>query len=153
MADDAGHDHDGRRQGAMTGRPNLLAELFDQQRNRIAILLVLFVGVYFMVSFAEQAWRARQLQAEEASISNAIAKIERDNTALQAELDSYSAGAYTAYVEARARRDLNLANPGETVLLVHWQNPPPLAAAQPMAPTTQVDEPNWRGWLDIFAGD
>ncbi len=137
----------------MTGRSSLVADLFNQQRNRIAILLVLFIGVYFMVAFAEQAWRARQLQAEEASLGGAIAKIESDNRALRAELDSYSAGAYTAYVEARARRDLNLANPGETVLLVHWQNPPPPSAAQPAAPKKPADEPNWRRWLDIFAGD
>ncbi|HMM41058.1 MAG TPA: septum formation initiator family protein, partial [Thermomicrobiales bacterium] len=121
--------------------------------NRIAILLILFVGVYFMVAFGEQAWRARQLQAEEASLNGTIAKIERDNRALQAELDSYSTGAYTAYVEARARRDLNLANPGETVLLVHWQNPPAPAAGQPAASKKQTDEPNWRRWLDIFAGE
>ncbi len=137
----------------MTGLHALVAELFDQQRNRIAILLVLFVGVYFMVAFGEQAWRARQLQAEEAGLRDAIAMIERDNHELQAELDTYSTGAYTAYVEARARRDLNLANPGETVLLVHWQNPPPPTATQPAAPERVDDEPNWRRWLDIFARD
>lgn len=131
----------------------LLGDLFDQQRNRIAILLILFVGVYFMVAFGEQAWRARQLQAEEASLRGAIAKIERGNQTLQAELDSYSTDAYTAYVEARARRDLNLANPGETVLLVNWQNPPPPAVAQPPVPTRKADEPNWRRWFSIFAGD
>lgn len=150
MADDAGGDRASGRRRAMTG---VIAELFDQQRNRIAILLVLFVGVYFMVAFGEQSWRARQLQAEEASLNSAIAKIERDNQALQAELDSYSTGAYTAYVEARARRDLNLAHPGETVLLIHWQNPPAPATDQPAAPKKQTDEPNWRRWLDIFAGD
>ncbi|MEI2616816.1 MAG: septum formation initiator family protein [Thermomicrobiales bacterium] len=136
----------------MTTRANSLSELFDQQRNRLAILLVLFVGVYFMVAFGEQAWRARQLQAEASSLSTAIAKIERGNQSLQAELDSYSNDSYTAYVEARARRDLNLANPDETVLLIHWQNPPPPAVQQSMAPTKRTDEPNWRRWLDIFSG-
>lgn len=137
----------------MTDRTSLLAELFDQQRNRIAILLVLFVGVYFMVAFGEQAWRARQLRAEEASLGAAIAAIERDNRTLQAELDAYSTGAYTAYVEARARRDLNLAHPDETVLLVNWQNPPAQVSTQPATPAKQDERPNWRRWLDIFAGD
>lgn len=130
-----------------------LAELLDQQRNRIAIILILLVGVYFMVAFGEQAWRARQLQAEEASLGAAIASIERDNRALQAELDAYSSGAYTAYVEARARRDLNLANPGETVLLVHWQDPPPATASTAEKPEAEDNEPNWKRWFDIFAGE
>lgn len=137
----------------MTGLASLLADLFDQQRNRIAILLVLFVGVYFMVAFGEQAWRARQLRAEEDSLRGAIASIERDNKALQAELDAYATGSYTAYVESRARRDLNLAHPGETVLLVNWQNPPAPAATEAAAAPERDERPNWRRWLDIFAGD
>lgn len=137
----------------MTPRGGSLGELLDQQRNRIAIILILLVGVYFMVAFGEQAWRARQLQAEEASLGSAIAKIERDNSTLQAELDAYSTNAYTAYVEARARRDLNLANPGETVLLVHWQDPPPATSSTPQKPKAETSEPNWQRWFDIFAGD
>ena len=46
MANDAGLDRAGYRRPAMTTRANSLSELFDQQRNRLAILLVLFVGVF-----------------------------------------------------------------------------------------------------------
>ena len=84
----------------MTRRGGSLGELLDQQRNRIAIILILLVGVYFMVAFGEQAWRARQLQAEEASLGSAIAKIERDNAALQASWTRLQHA--VRYVEARA---------------------------------------------------
>jgi cell division protein FtsB len=137
----------------MTTRHSLLEDLFQQYRSRIAILLVLCAVVYFMVAFGEQAWRARQLQGEVSELNAAITRINHENSDLQQQIDAYNAGGYDDYVQARARRDLNLANPGETVLLVHWDNPPASAAATSSTQEPHQRDPNWKRWLKIFSGD
>lgn len=123
---------------------------FEQHRGRIVILFVLAVVIWFLLAFAEQAWRARQLQAEAAQQRAAIAAIEADNAALQARLDVYSTDAWLVYAQARARRDLNLANPGETVLMVRWGPRQPGGPTAEPTPAADPDPPNWRKWVDVF---
>jgi cell division protein FtsB len=133
----------------VAGRVSLRKTL-EQHRNRIALLCVLVAAVYFLVAFGEQAWRARQLQAEAAEQRAAIAALDAENAVLQRQLDTWSTDAYLDYVQARARRDLNLANPGETVLMVGWEAGD-AAPAEPTAPPAPPDDrPNWRRWLDAF---
>jgi cell division protein FtsB len=125
---------------------------FEQNRNLIAIVCVLVVVAYFLVAFADQAWRARELQADAAQQRAAIAALERDNDALRRQVDLYSSPAYDRYVQARARRDLNLANAGETVLLIRWgerATGPEAALPGDEAPDPT---PNWRRWLSVLDG-
>ena len=121
----------------------------EQYRGRIAILFVLIVAIWFLLAFAEQAWRARELQAEVEQQRAAIAAIDADNRAHQQQLDTNGTDAWLDYVQARARRDLNLANPGETVLMVRW-GPRPAGNEQQAPPVEASDPPNWRRWLDVF---
>lgn len=129
-----------------------LRETFGHYRGRIAILFVLCVGIYFLVAFGEQAWRARQLQAEVAEQQAAIAAIDRENVELREQLETYGTDAYLDYVQSRARRDLNLANADETVLLLRWGARPDEAAAEPTAAAPAERKSNWRRWIDAFAG-
>jgi cell division protein FtsB len=130
-----------------------LRETLVLHRTRIAMLFVLIVAVYFLVAFAEQAWRARQLQSQAAQQRAAIAVLDNENVALRAQLDDYATDAYIDYVQQRARRDLNLANPGETVLLVGWAPPQTTPEVAPPPATKQDDRPNWQQWLDVFSED
>ena len=127
--------------------------LFDQYRSRIAILFVLVIVIWFLLAFAEQAWRARQLQAEAAQQRAAIAAIAADNAKLREQLDVYATDAWLDYAQSRARRDLNLANPGETVLMVRWGPRQPGATTEQPMPATAPDPPNWRKWVDVFTPD
>ena len=97
-----------------------LASAIGRNRGRIAIALVLAVWLYFVIAFAEQAWRANELQAEVDAQRTAIAEMDRENAELETELDRMSSAAYYEYVQEIARRELGLANPGETVYLVRW---------------------------------
>jgi cell division protein FtsB len=134
------------------GRPSLRETLL-LHRARIALLFVLIVAIYFLVAFAEQAWRARQLQAQAAQQRAAIEVLDHENAALRTQLDDYDTDLYFDYVQQRARRDLNLANPGETVLLVGWA-PPQTTPEVASPPAAEEDErPNWRQWLDVFSED
>lgn len=128
-------------------------QMFDRYRSRIAILFVLIVVTWFLLAFAEQAWRARQLEAEASQQRAAIAAIEADNTELREQLDVYSSDAWLDYAQSRARRDLNLANPGETVVMVRWGPRQPGSLKEDPAPDTKADPANWRTWVDVFAPD
>jgi cell division protein FtsB len=125
---------------------------FEQHRSRIVILFVLAVVIWFLLAFAEQAWRARQLQAEATEQRAAIAAIESDNAKLQAQLDVYGTDAWLDYAQSRARRDLNLANPGETVLMVRWGPRQPGDTPQPATTAPDQEPSNWQKWVDTFTG-
>src|SRR5690606_19438599 len=120
---------------------------------RIAILMLVLVWGYFLIAFGEQAWRSRQLQAEVDAERASIASLARENVQLQDQADRYASDAYMDYVAAIARRDLNLAYDGETVLLVRWQDQPGVSDTAPQEPVAAPDErPNWQRWLDAFSG-
>jgi cell division protein FtsB len=152
VADDARACGGARVRNPEAGRLDLRGTL-DAYRGRIAILFVLCVAVYFLIAFGEQAWRAQQLQAEVREQHASIAQLDRDNAALRDEQASLSGGSWVAYVEARARRDLNLANPDETVLMVRWAPSAAESNATPAPSSASDDEANWRKWLDIFSGE
>jgi len=126
---------------------------FERHRSRIVILFVLVVVTWFLLAFGEQAWRARQLQAEADMQRAAIATIEADNSELRDQLAVYETDAWLDYAQSRARRDLNLAKPGETVLMVRWGPRQPGESTSPPATASDADTPNWRKWVDAFTPD
>jgi cell division protein FtsB len=120
-----------------------------RMRGRLVIVLVLIVGAYFLVAFGEQAWKARQLEGEVAERQSAVNDLTAQRQQLQTQLDQYSSDQYLAFVEQKARQDLNLSRPGEHVLLVRWTggvSPTPVATATPEPP----HQANWDKWLDLF---
>lgn len=116
------------------------------------ILLALGVTLYFSVAFGQQAWRARQLQAQVNERQRQLVTLQHEHDALAAELAQYAGPQYRSYVEQTARRELGLAYPGETVVIVRWQDTatptPPLTAGTP--PPSNPALPNWRRWFEIF---
>src|SRR5690606_27845081 len=105
----------------------------ERVRGRVVALIVLAVGLYFVVAFGEQAWRARALQAEVAGRREALATMQARYDELAWQLVRYRSD-YEAHVERIARRDLNLARPGETVILLRVRpapEPPPTPTPEP----------------------
>ncbi len=149
LADDAGDRCRAGRNVSAVARTDP-RQFFERHRSRIAILFVLIVVTWFLLAFAEQAWRARQLQAEASLQRAAIASIEADNTELREQLAVYETDAWLDYAQSRARRDLNLANPGETVLMVRWGPRQPGEASEQPATSTDAEPANWRKWVDVF---
>jgi cell division protein FtsB len=118
-------------------------------RGRIMIAFVLIVGMYFVLSFGEQAWRARELEDEVAQRQAAITELETKRENIEAQIAEFNSDKYEPYVAQIARRDLNLAYPGETVMLVRWGEAP--AETQPEESEPEPDEPapNWKRWVDF----
>ena len=116
----------------------------------VAVLLIFAAGV------VEQRWKEAQLREQVAAEQAILDAAKERNAALKAQLAATSDEARRAWVEATARRQLNLAYPGETVYLVNWTEPPAKPAAQPAqeaAPTPgPSEEPNWRRWWRVIAG-
>ncbi len=123
-----------------------------RMRGRLVIAVVLLIGAYFLVAFGEQAWKARQLDGEVAERQAAVDQMQAQNAALKNQLQEYSSDKYLSYVESAARRDLNLSRPGETVLLVRWQNSAsPTPSPQPSTVAAPpVKQTNWSKWLSLF---
>lgn len=132
-----------------------LTAFVERHRGRMAVLLVLAGWLYFTVAFGNQAWRANQLQAQVDGQRAAIAAITGERGELESQRAALSGVGYDAYAQRVARRDLNLANPGETLILVHWELPPLDHATSKLETVTSqpADEPNWHNWLDLFFGD
>jgi len=126
------------------------AGTLTRMRGRLVIVLVLIVGAYFLVAFGEQAWKARQLDAEVAERQAAVDDLTARQQALQSQLQEYSSDHYLAYVESTARQDLNLSRPGEKVLLVRWQGAASPTPSSPTATSKPPEPANWDKWLQLF---
>ncbi len=106
----------------MTDAVSSVRQVVSRNQGRLAILVLLFVCCYFIVIFGEQAWRANHLAAEIAQQRASIADIRRENAQLATRAEQMNSPAYNDYVEQIARRDLWLARPGETVVIVPRQS-------------------------------
>jgi cell division protein FtsB len=127
-----------------------LPSAFSRNRGRLAIVCLLLAATYFVVAFGEQAWRARELQAEVKQQQAALVALDHEHDTLQAQVNRYATDSYFTYAAARARRDLNLAKSDETLVLVHWG---PRTAAPPVSsppPAPAAEMPNWQRWLELF---
>jgi cell division protein FtsB len=129
---------------------NQISEWLVPVRGRLMVAFVLIVGMYFVLAFGEQAWRARELEDDVAQRQSEITELQANRDQLQDQVDSYRTDQYNIYVEQIARRDLNLSYPGETVLLVRWDPAPDEPVIEPEEPAPAGPEPNWRKWLDLF---
>jgi cell division protein FtsB len=118
-------------------------------RGRIMIGFVLIVGMYFVLSFGEQAWRAQELESDVTDRREEISELRQKRDTLEDQIAMYNSDQYDTYVAQIARRDLNLAYPGETVMLVRWNTPAPEAVEVEPDPESTPTPPNWQRWLDF----
>lgn len=137
---------------------------FVRGQRTLVLGLALAVLAAFAAGTIEQRRKEGALRGQVATRTADLGAAERRNAELRAQLAAADPAAYRAYVEATARRKLNLAYPDETVLLVGWSSPPPSPADDPQATppsapnrangsaATPGAEPNWKRWLRLFVG-
>jgi cell division protein FtsB len=129
---------------------NTLSAWFGPMRGRLMIAFVLIVGMYFVLAFGEQAWRGRELEEEVAQRQAEVAELQAKRDSLQEQVSEYGSEQYITYVEQVARRDLNLAYPGETLMLIRWTPAPDDPAGDTVEPEKTGPEPNWRRWFEFL---
>ena len=129
-------------------------------RRGLMVGLALAVLSLFVAGVVEQRWKEAQLRDQVAAQQAEVQVAADRNATLKDELAATSDEARRAWVESSARRQLNLAYPGETVYLVNWTEPAtkPASAAQaapqasPPATPTAPAESNWRRWWRVLSG-
>ncbi|MEZ4523953.1 MAG: septum formation initiator family protein [Thermomicrobiales bacterium] len=137
----------------MTSALQPVQSFLSRNQRRLALAVLLLVCIYFLVIFGEQAWRANRLEAELAQQRASIADIRRENEELAGRAELMNSPAYSSYVEQIARRDLALARPGETVVIVPRQSADPVPETVP-EPVQRTTRQNWQLWIDaIFDQD
>lgn len=119
--------------------------------------VALAVLALFAAGVVEQRWKEAQLREQVAAEQATLRVAQERNEQLKAQVAATSDAARRAWVEATARRQLNLAYPGETVYLVNWTDPPAKPTAKPAteaAPSPQpADDPTWRRWWRVLTGE
>lgn len=124
---------------------------FEHNRGRLVIVVVIVIGLYFIVAFGQQAWRARALESRVSEQQSELATMRSNKDKLQDQLDLYQSSQYQNYVQQIARRDLNLSQPGDTVIIPHFTAvPAPAATSTTHQSDTKAPPSNWRHWLDLF---
>ncbi len=151
-----------RRERAAKLERGLLWALALGQRG-IVVALALAVLVAFAAGIFEQRWKEQQLRAQVAAQEATLQATEAQNAKLRAQLAANDPNGYRAWVEATARRQLNLGYAGETIFLVNWQAAPTPAttataannapAQQTTAPAAPPAEAHWRKWLRLLIGE
>lgn len=129
-------------------------------RRGLVLGLALAVLIAFVAGTVEQRWKEMRLRDQVAAQNASLDAAQERNAQLRAQLADTDPDAYRAWVEATARRQLNLGYPGETIYLVNWTAPPP-GAAPNAAPTPPAEaatpappaEANWRKWLHLLVGE
>ncbi|MDQ6694439.1 MAG: septum formation initiator family protein [Chloroflexota bacterium] len=130
-------------------------------RNRPASTLALWLGlgivaVFFLVRYGQELLLEHSLRDQAASQRVANALLEDNNTRLDAQLQYYQSN---AYIEQRAREDLNLRMSNEEVLIpvgvaaptaVAGSTGPAITTPQSVATPVPATE-NWQKWFDLFA--
>lgn len=124
---------------------------FERNRGRLVIAVVIVIGLYFIVAFGQQAWRARALESRVSEQQSEIATMVANKDKLQDQLSLYQSNQYQNYVQQIARRDLNLSQPGDTVIIPHFSAvPAPAATSTTHQSDTKAPPSNWRHWLNLF---
>ena len=127
----------------------------------LVVVLAIAVLVAFAAGIFEQRWKEQQLRDQVAAQQATLQAAEERNAELREQLAENDPAAYRAWVEATARRQLNLGYAGETVFLVNWQEAPTVAATanalppapQPPTPTATPTTPHWQKWLHLITGE
>jgi cell division protein FtsB len=146
----------GRRAAAL--ERSLLWVLAIGQRG-IVIVLAIAVLVAFAAGTVEQRWKEQRLRDQVNAQQVTLQEAEARNAQLRSQLAESDPAAYRAWVEATARRQLNLGYSGETVFLVNWhESAAPAASVMPTtAPQAAVTPPpaeaHWHKWLRMLTGE
>lgn len=125
----------------------------------IVIVLALAVLVAFAAGTVEQRWKEQRLRDQVAAQQQTLQEAEAHNAQLRSQLAENEPAAYRAWVEATARRQLNLGYSGETIFLVNWHEPAAPATSAAPAPTPQATatpppaEAHWHKWLRMLTGE
>ncbi|KKR72171.1 MAG: Septum formation initiator [Microgenomates group bacterium GW2011_GWC1_41_8] len=108
---------------------------------RLASWLIIIVSVLLSVNLARSIYDLHTRESVIHEARDRLVKTQEENNKLEEELSYVQS---PAYIEQQAREKLNLARPGEVVLIVPEITPPPDDSDQ------ELKLEIWQQWLKLF---
>lgn len=120
-------------------------------RNRLTHTLLLIIGVYLVITLSRSIYdltlKGKDLDVAQKRVENELAQ---NNELNQKLLDVKK----PQFIEQQARDKLNMAKPGETVVVVPTEVLDPLAKINATISASFFDRPekvpNWKRWWKLF---
>jgi cell division protein FtsB len=123
--------------------------LFGRRRFSPALLILIIVAGFFVISFVQLVVRHAQLEQYRATLQSDIIELEMSNAELRQQAEYFAS---PDYAERVAREQFGYAREGDVVLMPTFSDrtvlgPPATTTAPPPAVPA---EPNWVDWLRLF---
>jgi cell division protein FtsB len=123
--------------------------LFGRRRFSPALIVLIVVAGFFVISFVNLVVRHAQLEQYRATLQDDIATLEAENTQLLQQAEYFES---PDYAERVAREQFGYAREGDVVLMPTFPERTVRATTAtittPVAPAPA--EPNWVDWLRLF---
>ncbi len=119
--------------------------------SRLVLVCAASLGVYVVALTVQKAEESHRLGEQAEALRQEVARLKQENLQLQQELVYHRSD---AYVEKAAREQLNLAKPGDVVLIAAMPTPEATPAPLPESGSaaSAKEQPFWRRWLHVLAG-
>lgn len=104
--------------------------------------LILIIGLYLIVSFSRSIWSLWQKTERIKEAQKSAKDVQIKSEELKKELEFVQT---PAYIEKMAREKLNLAKPGETIVIL-----PPISLEDSEKNSSPPPLPNWKKWWGLF---
>jgi len=113
-------------------------------RNKIFQVIIIFLGLGLIVKLTGDFLRLLKAGQQIKIIEEKVLKLEEKNRELSQKRQYYQS---KEFIEEEARNKLNMAKPGETIVIL-----PPNVNEFLNRPKTQANSslPNWKKWWDLF---
>lgn len=123
--------------------------LFGRRRFSPALIILIIVAGFFVVSFVNLVVRHAQLEQYRATLQNDIVTLEGDNAQLRQQAEYFES---PDYAERVAREQFGYAREGDVVLMPTFpERTVREVTATTIAPVSPAPaEPNWVDWLRLF---
>lgn len=111
-------------------------------RKKLFFIFAIAFGIFFTISVVQKMWSIYRASGRLSRERAIVQQLEKENTDLQNKIKQAKS---RDFIEKEARDKLNLAKPGETVLVL-----PQVASTQTATITYANDVPNWQAWWKLF---
>jgi cell division protein FtsB len=114
---------------------------------KLIILGIVGIGIVVVYNFSHQVYDSLQAGSRLEGEVELVGKLQKHNEELKKQL-SYAQT--LEFLESQARNKLNMARPGETVMIVPESEIQKVLGVK-IENMPDVHLPNWQGWLKLFS--
>jgi len=110
---------------------------------RLLKVVIIIVGIGLIISLSKNLYRLLEAGDQVKLAQQRLEELKTESKKLEQERDYFQS---EEFVEQEARNRLNMAKPGEKVVIL----PPNLGENEKQTFTPNPELPNWKKWLSLF---